>query len=369
MTVPSTPSPELALVVPGALDQRTGGYLYDARMVNQLRDRGWRVTVRELPGRFPTGDPEARRAMTEALAALPDGSRVLVDGLALGGLPGEVEPHADRLRLLALVHHPLAEETGLPPYLRHRLAAVEREALRAVQGVIVTSAFTGERLEALGVPDSRIRVAPPGTEAAPRAPGVDAPGPPVLLCVGSLVPRKGQELLVAALARLEDRAWQCILVGSRTRDPAYALRVEERIRSEGLEDRIQLTGELGSGELASRYQDAACLVLPSHYEGYGMVITEALARGLPVVATAGGAVPHTLPFDAGVLVPPGDLEALTRALGELLESRERGGERWSRLAEAALRRGRELPDWTEAGANFARAVLELAPEPEGVRAG
>lgn len=364
MTVSSTEGLALALVVPGSLDQRTGGYLYDARMVNQLRDRGWRVSVRELAGRFPTADPEARGAMGQALSALPDGSRVLVDGLALGGLPGEVAPHAGRLRLLALLHHPLSDETGLPPHLRHRLAALEREALRAVRGVIVTSAFTRERVEALGVPKANIRVASPGTEAAPRSPGIDGSGPPTLLCVGSLTPRKGQDLLVDALARLEDLAWTCVLVGSRTRDPAYALRVEERIRSQGLTERVDLTGELGRRELASRYGEATVLVLPSHYEGYGMVITEALARGLPVVATAGGAVPHTLPPDAGVLVPPGDLEQLTLALRTLLEEREHGGDRWHELVAAAHRRGQALPDWSEAGGTFAEALLELAPEAE-----
>ena len=351
----------LHIVVPGPIDQQTGGYIYDRRMVDGLRARGWRVDVHSLAGTFPTDDAGAGARLAAALAGLPDGARVLIDGLALGGLPEPVHAERARLRILALVHHALADETGLDAARRERFAALEREALAACAGVVVTSAFTARRLEAYGVAPARVRAVPPGTDPVPLAAGPEPGGPPLLLSVGTVTPRKGQRVLAAALRRIAALPWRCVCAGSLERDPGYAAEVAAIAREAGLAGRLRFVGECGAAELDRLYHRASLFVLPSHYEGYGMAFAEALARGLPVVGTTGGAIPHTVPADAGVLVAPGDEGALADALRRLLVE-PGGAARRGSLAAAARRHAGELPDWSESASRFAEAIVALTPD-------
>ena len=197
------------------------------------------------------------------------------------------------------MHHPLADETGLDAARRARFAALERAALAACAGVVVTSAFSARRLEAYGVAPARVRAVPPGTDPVPLAAGPEPEDPPLLLSVGTVTPRKGQRVLAAALARLAALPWRCVCAGSLERDPGYAAEVTAFARETGLGDRLRFAGECGAAELDRLYHRASLFVLPSYYEGYGMALAEALARGLPVVSTTGGAIPHTVPADAG----------------------------------------------------------------------
>ena len=351
---------ELHLIISGPIDQRTGGYLYDAHMAAGLERLGWTVVVHSLDGDFPDGDARAEASLTGVLAGLPQGTRVLLDGLAMGALPGPILAHATRLRVLGLVHHPLADETGLDAAQRDRLAALEREALSACMGVLCTSAFTATRMEIYGVPPARVRAVPPGTEPARPALGPAAGEAPRLLCVGTVVPRKGQDVLVRALARLRHIRWSCVCAGSVDRAPAYASTVRAQAAEEGLSDRVAFTGECGQPALDDLYHSASLFVLPSHYEGYGMALAEALARGLPIVSTTGGAVPHTVPAAAAILVTPGDEAALADALGHLLAG-PAGASRRARMASAARTHALSLPTWDRAASAFARAILELSP--------
>ena len=351
----------LHVVVPGSIEQRTGGYVYDARMVGGLRELGWRVVVHTLAGAFPDADALARASMTSTLGTIPDGARVVIDGLAMGGLPEPVRAERARLRILSLVHHPLADETGLDAPQRARSAARERDALAGCVGVLVTSEFTARRLEAFGVEPARVRAVRPGTDPAPPAigPGLDAS--PTLLCVASLIPRKGQDVLVHALSGVRDLRWTCVCAGSLDRAPGYASLVRNFTREAGLAGRVRCPGECEPDHLDDLYHHASLFVLPSHYEGYGMALADALARGLPVVSTTGGAIPHTVPGDASVLVPPGNDAALAEALRSLLTPGT-GTRRRAELAVAARRHAQGLPDWTQAAQAFAEATLELTPD-------
>jgi glycosyltransferase involved in cell wall biosynthesis len=348
----------LHLVVPGALEQRTGGYIYDSRICAGLRRIGWSVQVHELAGHFPGPDREAEQALDHTLRQLPDGSAVVIDGLALGGLPRPAEAHGRRLALIGLVHHPLAEETALPPPRVAELRELEQRALAACRAVIVTSPFTAALLRPWLQASTPVRVVIPGTEPAPRARprAPEYAAPPLLLCVGSVVPRKGQDLLVQALGRLPDRAWKCVLAGSTGRDPAFVQAVRAEAGRLGIADRVRFAGECSAEELEALYQSASLFVLPSWYEGYGMAFTEAMAHRLPILATNGGAIPHTVPSQAALLVPTGDVDALAAALVRLLDE---PGLRQD-LAEGALAHARTLPDWHQASAAFAAAVNELA---------
>jgi glycosyltransferase involved in cell wall biosynthesis len=344
--------PAIALAVPGDPATRTGGYIYDRRAFEALAARGWNVTPVPLPAGFPFPSDADLAAADAALAGLPDGATVVVDGLALGAMPEVAARHAGRLDLVALVHHPLCLETGLDPATADRLRASERAALASARRAIVTSPLTAAALVAgFGVPGERVAVALPGVDPAPIAAGGNAR--PVLLCVGTVTPRKGHVLLVQALASLRDLAWKLLCVGSLERDPAAAAALREAVAAHGLTDRVALAGELEGPALEAAFARADLAVSASHHEGYGMALAEALARGLPVVATAGGAVAQTVPPDAGLLVPPGDAPALARALRRALAE---PGLR-ARLREGALRARERLPRWSDTAAAIEAALL------------
>ena len=359
-------SQTLTLIVPGNPEQRTGGYLYDRRIAEELRRGGWQVRVIGLAGTFPLADDKAARAMYTTLDELGDGEAVVIDGLALGGVPDAVAPHAKRLDLSALVHHPLGDETGLEEPARQQLLHSERRALALCRRIIVTSPFSARRLQALGLTRQRPLAVEPGVTPAELAPaakarleGAPEPIEERLLCVASLTPRKGQDVLLTALAGLPTAGWRCRLSGSAQRDPDFAKRLKNQIQRSGLSDRIELAGERDEAELAADYDWATVCVLPSHYEGYGMVVTEALARGLPVISTTGGALADTLPDDAGLKVAPNRPNQLGQAIS-----------RW--LSDPALRRDltlgasrarARLPDWRNSAQRFADALAQDQTQP------
>jgi len=343
--------PSLVLIVPGSLETLTGGYGYDRRIAAELVALGWSVDVRELDGSFPLPTQAARDHAAGVLGALAEGTTVLVDGLALGALPAEVEREAARLRLIGLVHHPLAAETGLDAGTAARLESSERRALAAVRRIIVTSRATAETLVTDGVDRNRIVVVEPGTDRAPLARG-SKDAVLQLLCVAALIPRKGHDILFRALAAMSNRNWRLTCAGSPDRDPGTTERLRERLRAEGLGDRVWLGGEMNTATLAIHYDSADIFVLPTLYEGYGMAVAEALARGLPVVSTDTGGIGELVGDEAGILVPPGDVEALAAALAQLVGDT---GTR-ERLEQGARRVRERLPTWEDSGCKMAEAL-------------
>lgn len=344
----------LAFLVPGDWNVRTGGYGYDRRLVQALRQAGWSVDVHHLPGNWPWPDAASRAAVSDLIPALPDGCLVVADGLAYAVLANEVRPHAGRLRWVALVHHPLHLETGLDDATRSGLRLAEADALQLARQVVVTGPRTVEDVVAMGVASSRIAVVEPGTDPVPALDRPERDGPIQLLCVATLTPRKGHAVLLQALAGLLDLPWELHNVGSLTRDPATAHQL--MALSVPLGHRVHWHGELDDAAMQARYADADVFVLPSLHEGYGMVVAEALAHGLPVVATNAGALAHTLPPQAGLHVNPGDATALQQALSRIIQDaalREQ-------LARGARAAGQDLPDWPRQAAAFAR-VLKAMP--------
>jgi len=346
---------ELVFILPGDPSSLTGGYAYDRRICEGLRASGWKVDLRSLNGSFPAPTPEALAHAARMLAEIPDGALVLIDGLALGAMPEVVAAEAPRLRLLALVHHPLAEETGLEPDRAEVLRGRERWALRAMTRVVVTSGYTARLLSDYGVPPGRISVIEPGTDPEPLAHGSGS-ARTELLCVATLTRRKGHGTLLEALATLRERRWHLTCVGSPVRDPETAAEVRDRIEALGLKKRITLAGELDDAALAARYDRADVFVLPTWFEGYGMALAEALARGLPVVSTLAGAVPETVPRGACLLVPPGDPAALAKALSLLMDEPDVK----AALAAGAREARERLPTWEQACARMAQVLLETA---------
>lgn len=347
----------LALIVPGPIDQLTGGYIFARHIVENLRACGDHISVVELAGRFPKADATAHAAAAAALAALPDGAIAVIDGLGLAGFSDYLAGESQRLKLIGFIHHALADETGLTRDEIAFFAAAERRLLPLLRGAVCPSRNTAAVLLRYGVAETRIAVTPPGT-AKPAAPRQrdHFRSPLRLLCVATVTPRKGHRLLIEALAGIDRATWRLDCIGSLTRDLACVAALRNAIAEHGLEKNVRLHGEYRPERLPPAYDEADLFVLPSYLEGYGMACAEALACGLPIVATTAGAIPYTVPQSAGLLVPPGDVDALRKALAQAIGNHSL----LARLSDGARRAGAALPDWREAALQWRDAVLRLA---------
>ena len=342
----------VAFAVPGDLSLPTGGYAYDRRMIAELQKLGWQVDIVQLGEGFPRPDPGIKAAAQEKLAAVGKGCPIIVDGLAFGVMPEAASALRDSNPVVALVHHPLALESGISDADAERFRDSEREALAAARGVVATSPSTATILnEEYDVPPELITVAFPGTDPGEMSKG-SADGIVRMLAVGSVVPRKGYDTLIAALAPLADMPWRLAIVGDRSRDEAAAAKLDTAILEHRVAAKVDMLGTLPAERLAALYAESDLFVLPSLFEGYGMAFAEALAHGLPVVGTTAGAIPDTVPPNAGVLIEPNDVKALTRTLRMLIGNpKERA---W--FAQGAREAGAALPRWDEQAKLLAAAI-------------
>ena len=343
--------------VPGDLQSPTGGYGYARQLLAHGRAAGLVLDHWPLPGGFPAPDTATLEETRRRLALAPAGWPVLIDGLALGVLPPETIRAAEG-PVVALCHHPLALESGLSPARAAALMRSERAALGECAGVITTSEATAATLRRdFGVSPTRLAVARPGTVPAARAGRM--PGETVrLLSVGALIPRKGHDVLIDALARLGDLDWSLTVVGPDDRDPACAAALTAQVAAAGLEARVSFAGAADAQALERHYAAADLFVLASRHEGFGMAFAEALAHGLAVVAPDLDAVREAT-LGAARLVPAEDPEALSHALAALIgQSLTR-----ARLAAACARAGERLPRWADTAAAVAAALAGFAGQP------
>ncbi|MEV5550598.1 glycosyltransferase family 4 protein [Streptomyces sp. NPDC052309] len=353
-------------VMPGGVDDPaapSGGNAYDRRVSLDLPGFGWRVRKVAVAGAWPRPERAGRTELARVLRRLPDGAVVLLDGLVACGVPEIVVPEAERLRMAVLVHLPLGDETGLDPAVAAGLDAGERAVLRAVPAVVATSDWAAGRLVSHhGLDPGRVHAAAPGADIAPLAPGTD--GVSRLLCVAAVTPRKGHHRLVEALAAVGDLPWSCVCVGGLGHDPGYVERLRALIGRHGLTGRLELAGPRTGAELDAGYAAADLLVLGSEAETYGMAVTEALARGVPVLATDVGGVPEavgrapdgTVP---GILVPPGDPAALAAGLRRWFGDADLR----RRLKAAARGRRAALHGWATTAQSLAGVLRRLPDEP------
>ncbi|WP_443046873.1 glycosyltransferase family 4 protein [Streptomyces sp. NBC_00267] len=353
-------------VMPGGVDDPanpSGGNAYDRRLCLDLPGFGWQVHKHQVSGSWPRPEAAARAELARTLSAFPDGTVVLLDGLVACGVPEIITPEAERLRLVVLVHLPLGDERGLAPEVAAELDAKERAVLRAVPAVVATSDWAVRRLVSHhGLAPERVHAAAPGADIAPLASGTD--GLSRLLCVAAVTPRKGQHRLVEALAAARDLPWSCVCVGGLEQDPEYVAHLRGLIAKHGLQDRLELAGPKAGAELDAAYASADLMVLTSYAETYGMAVTEALARGIPVLATDVGGLPEAVgraPDGGvpGILVPPEDPAALA------VELRGWFGEADVRRRLKAAARGRRaaLNGWATTAQSLAGVLGRFPSEP------
>ena len=344
-----------AFAVPGDLSAPTGGYAYDRRMIAELRQLGWWIDIIELGDGFPRPSIEVMAAARTRLASVQAGLPIVIDGLAFGALPDAAAALRGRNPLIALVHLPLALEPGLDGAIARILRESEREALACAHHAVVTSPMTARILVAdYGVASDRLTVARPGIDRVtprPRSAGRDV----ALLAVGSVVPGKGYDTLIDALGRFRALPWRLLIVGNRKGNLDTTTALDAQIARLGLSGRVRFAGALAPDQVAAQYQAADVFVLPSRFETYGMVYAEAMANGLPIVATTAGAIPDTVPASAGVLVPTDDAAALAAALGSLItDPAER-----ARLAAGARAAGAVLPSWADSARIFSEMLKQI----------
>jgi glycosyltransferase involved in cell wall biosynthesis len=345
-----------AFAFPGELSTPTGGYAYDRRMVAELTRAGWHVDLVGLGDGFPLPDEHALQDAHRRLMDIPEGRTIVVDGLALGVLPDAAKQIGGNHPLVALVHHPLALESGLSHEQVARLHDSERAALASAAHIVTTSATTARLLAAnYGVDASRISVAPPGTDPAPPSRRAED-GIVRLLAVGAIVPRKGYDTLIAALAAIPDLPWRLEIVGDRTRDPTSAAQLDSDIAGLGLTGKVSVLGAVSAARLEEAFRSADVFVLASRFEGYGMAYAEALAHGLPIIGTHAGAIPETVPPAAALLGAPDDVQGLAQAFREIIGNPQRR----QQLAAAARMAAGDLPTWEHSAKIFADVLRRVA---------
>jgi glycosyltransferase involved in cell wall biosynthesis len=338
-----------AFAIPGDLDQKTGGYIYEKSLLLALRAGGRAVRHVELPAGFPHPSDAEMAVTLTVLSALSAEEPLILDGLVFAAVD-TAGLAALPMPVVAMTHHPVGLETGLPSARAAELLRREADNLALAAHVVVPSPHTAQILTAdLGVAPDRISIAPPGF-AKPE--GDRAPeSPPLILSVGLLAARKGHDVLLRALAQLTDLEWRAEIVGG-THDAAVADDLRRLQATLGLSDRVAFVGLLDEAELQARYRSATLFTLATRYEGYGMVFSEALCHGLPIVTTRAGAVPDTVPESAGLLVPPDDAEALAEAMRRVLAD---AGLRHA-LSEGGLKAARDLPTWADTARIMGRVL-------------
>lgn len=343
-----------AFAIPGDMTQKTGGYIYEYELLMALRAQGRQVEHLQLPAGFPDPRPLDTEMALDAMTGVAADVPLIIDGLVFGSIDtmGLARVEAP---IIAMIHHPLGLETGLPVDLSLELRRREADNLRLARAVIVPSPHTARILvQQFGVAEERITIALPGFRPADA---VHTPRmPPLILSVGLLAERKGHDIFIAALGKLRHLEWQAEIVG-KTHDTRTEVHLREQIRMLGLEQRISLAGLLSDAEVIDRYRSASIFALATRYEGYGIVLGEAMLHGLPIVSCQTGAVPDTVPNGAGILVPVDDTKAFAQALQAMLLDH---GLR-DRIAQTSAEAGRQLPSWSTT-AKLVGAVLDNATE-------
>lgn len=342
----------IAFLVPGPITAISGGYGYDRRLVAGLRALGHDVTVQELTGQHPLPDDAARDSARAALAQVPVDAHIVIDGL---GLPA-FEPLLDALErrgAVGLIHHPTALEHGNPGPVRDALRVAEQAIFPRLGRLVATSNVTARRLAPeFGADPARIGVVEPGTDPAPRSAGSSGPGC-AILAIGTLIPRKGHDVLLRALGTLPDLDWTLTIAGA-PRDKVHADGLVALAEELGIAQRVTFAGEVT--DMAPLWARADLFALATHWEGYGMAAAEALARGIPVAITAGGAIAEVVPVGAGVISPPGDVVSLGKAMRRAIFDTELRAE----MADAAWQAGQRLPRWEDRANAFVAEIEKAA---------
>lgn len=342
---------QAVFAIPGDKDRRTGGFIYEARVLRELNEMGCTTMHLQLPDSFPDPTIADMATALDALCSVPSDQPIILDGLVFGAIDPEGLARV-RAPVIAMIHHPLGLETGLPKARSAFLLHNEAAALCHVDHILVPSPETARVLcRDFGADAHRITVAPPGFDrpVVNRQPT----DPPLILSVGLLAPRKGHDVLLSALGQLSALRWRVEIVG-RAHDPDYAAALHEQARALDIDERVTFSGEIETDALTARFNAASVFALATRYEGYGMVLSEAMMYALPIVSCRVGAVPTTV-GKAAILVPPDNPNALADALRRIMQNPHEA----ERLSQLSARRSGTLPQWRDTAQMFLATIERI----------
>ncbi len=345
---------QAVFAIPGDMHRKTGGFIYEATVLRALNDLGCPTANLQLPDSFPQPTEADMRTTLQALDAVPVDQPIILDGLVFGAIdPAGLAKI--RAPVIAMIHHPLGLESGIAPQLAAHLRANEAAALKHASQIVVPSPHTARTLvHQFGADADKITVAPPGFEPIEtrRTPA----HPPLILSVGLLARRKGHDILLNALAAIKDLPWQAEIIGKR-HDVTVADQLLHQCDDLGLSDRVTFLGEVPQAQMTERFRAASIFALATRYEGYGMVLGEAMQHGLPIVTCRTGAVPDTV-GDAALLVPPDASHSFANALRRLLVNTDTA----TTISLRAMRRGRALPLWRDTAGIISDVIARCVRE-------
>jgi glycosyltransferase involved in cell wall biosynthesis len=337
--------------VPGSLPPTTGAIVFDTMLAEQLRRLGHDVTLVPVAGAHPMPDAAARASAAELWRAhqpLSPADTVVIDGFCLYAFDG-LEQHLGAAGAIGMVHHPMSLEPQLPQAERDAFMAIEQRILPRLARIVVPSeAIRTSVTAALALPPAMVAVVTPGIPDVARSAGSGGRRCH-LLAIGSLIPRKGHETVLRALAGLADLDWTLTICGDSDIDPGHAAELGALVGTVGLADRVVFAGACSRARLEALWQAADIFVSGSCFEGYGMAVAEAVRRGLPLAITNGAAATEVIPMDGSVIVEPGDHVQLSKALRRLIFSAPLRQD----LAEASWQAGRAFPTWADQAKRFA----------------
>jgi glycosyltransferase involved in cell wall biosynthesis len=343
----------VGLIIYGGLDQASGGYLYDRKLVEYLRQQGdhvemislpWRNYLRHLTDNFSSSLLDQIKSLNFDI--------LLQDELnhpSLFLLNSRIKKHSS-LHIISIVHHLRSSEQH-PALLKFFYRLIEHAYLRSVDGFVFNSHTTRQVVEpVLRATTKHVVAQPAGDRLAAhisddeiRARAMQ-PGPLQVIFLGNLIPRKAPHLLLHAAASLPAADFHFSFAGSREADPRYAAQLAGLVTQLGLSERVEFLDHLADADLAARLRASHVLALPSSYEGYGIAYLEGMGFGLPAIGTRAGAAGEIISHGQnGYLIDVGSSDQLAVHLQALHADRNL----LARLGIAARQNYEKHPTWQD----------------------
>jgi glycosyltransferase involved in cell wall biosynthesis len=341
-------------VISGDIHKLTGGSIYNERIMSGLKLCGHDVKVHHLNDDFPFPSDKSLEYCRKDLLAIKTGEPVIIDSLVFGVIPDVLKKLSQANPVIALIHLLLSSNSDFTAYEFMLVKRSEREALKFAAKIIATSSYTEMELLNLGMDKDKIRIIIPGVDIYPQKKSFnETPGH--LVCISNYTPGKGHIVLVHALRKLKDKAWELHCYGNMDFNPGYVAWLNGVIQSSGLKDRFFLHPPLERHQLTDVLLLADLFIHPSDFETYGMAVTEALAHGVPVIASSGGGIRQTIPESMGRFFEPGDADGLYSLLLEQFEN----SELYQKLCSKVIEYPKQANSWERSISLFEEILITL----------
>jgi len=341
----------LHFLIPGDIDTLSSCYIYDKRLVEGLKKKGHDVEVYRLGDDFPFPSEDSLNHCHKVIKSIPSAEPIIIDSLAFGTIPSILKEVSATNPIVALIHLPLSMDPNYSAYQRTLFTSPEMEAFSLATKFVVSSEYTFEILLNLGIEAHKINLIIPGIDHFPQKKNYPEK-PAKLLSIANLCRSKDHAILVRALTALKDKDWVLHCYGNLDMDRDCLADFQAMIRKNSLQKKILVHATISGKELSDAYLDADLFVHPSDFEIYGMALAEALAHGIPVIASTGGGICKTVPAKMGQFFKPSDVYGLQSILEELFENPDV----YKKLYTQALTFAKNAQTWEKSADLFEEAI-------------